>query len=91
MNNTELIDALEELFNLTAIVDSEFSTSTYINDEGNVCTFIESGEAELQELLMLLNDITPYLVTVQQLLMASDAEDEVVFDDAEDFEDSEEE
>jgi hypothetical protein len=91
MNNTELIEALEELFNLTAAVDTEFSTSFYTDDFGNNQIMIESGEAELQELLTLLNDITPYLFIVQQLLLEAEDGDQIFFDDAEDFEDIEEE
>jgi hypothetical protein len=92
MTNEELIEGLDELFNLVAILDSELMFSN-LELDGNEGVLVESGWSEIQALLYLLNDLSPHLAVVQTLLAENITEpgEDWIEDEDDDFEDDEDE
>ena len=92
MTNEELIEGLDALFDLVAILDGELDAYALELDNGTDGFFVESGWAEIQTLLQLLNDLAPYLSIIQGVLAENDDLQDMEYEDpdAEEFEDDDE-
>lgn len=64
MNNTDLNDALEELFHHQAVISSELDY--YTDEEGN--TVVTHGWTDVLDLLQRIEELSPYLELISNIM-----------------------